>query len=74
MAAKALVIGRGVLVAPTAMTRLIVATVPFEMIPEFEPETIHVYVPEVPEQLRVLEAAVDAAPGAAEIDKTLAVG
>jgi hypothetical protein len=63
-----------VVVTPTAMTIFIVATVPFEMIPEFEPETIQVYVPDDPEQLKVLEALVDAAPGIAEIDTTLAVG
>lgn len=74
MAANALVIGVDVVVTPTAMTIFIVATVPFEMIPEFEPETIQVYVPEDPEQLKVLDALVDAAPGVAEIDTTLAVG
>lgn len=74
MAANALVIGMDVVVTPTAMTIFIVATVPFEMIPEFEPETIQVYVPDDPEQLKVLEALVDAAPGIAEIDTTLAVG
>ena len=74
MAANALVIGMDVVVTPTAMTIFIVATVPFEMIPEFEPETIQVYVPEDPEQLKVLDALVDAAPGIAEIDTTLAVG
>ena len=61
-------------VTPTAITSVTTATVPFEMIPAFEPETIHVYVPEVPEQLKVLEALVDAVPGVAEIDTTLAVG
>jgi len=74
VAANALVIGVDVVVTPTAMTIFIVATVPFEMIPEFEPETIQVYVPEDPEQLKVLDALVDAAPGVAEIDTTLAVG
>jgi hypothetical protein len=42
VAANALVIGTDVVVTPTAMTIFIVATVPFEMIPEFEPETIQV--------------------------------
>jgi hypothetical protein len=73
-AAKLLLIGMGVVVAPTANTRFTTATVPFEMIPESDPDTIQLYVPTVPEQLRVLEALVDAAPAVAEIETTFAVG
>jgi hypothetical protein len=44
------------------------------MTPEFGPETTHVYLPEVPEQLKVLEALADAVPACADIDTTLAAG
>jgi hypothetical protein len=68
------VIGSEVLATPTAITKLIVATVPFAMIPAFEPDTKQVYVPAVPEQFNALDALVDAVPATAEIDTTLVVG
>jgi hypothetical protein len=63
-----------VVVTPTAMVRFTTATVPFEMIPEVEPDTTQLYVPALPEQLRVFAALVDAAPAVAEIETTLVVG
>ena len=61
-------------VAPAAMVRFITATIPFEMIPESEPDTIQVYVPVLPKQLRVFEEPVEAVPGVAEMEATLAAG
>jgi len=63
-----------VVVAPTAMVRFTTATVPFEMVPPFEPDTIQLYVPAPPEQLSVCVALLNAAPAVAEMETTLAVG
>ena len=63
-----------VVVTPTAMVKFITATVQFEMIPAVDPDTIQLYVPALPEQVRALEALVDAAPTVAEMETTLAVG
>jgi hypothetical protein len=63
-----------VVVTPTAMVRFSTATVPFEMIPEVEPDRTQLYVPALPEQLTVFEALVDAAPAVAEMETTLAAG
>jgi hypothetical protein len=73
-AAKPLVIGIDVEVALVVMTRFSTATLPFEMMPAFMPETKHVYVPVPTRQLSVLPAADDAAPAVAEIEATLAGG
>ena len=63
-----------VVVTPTAMVRFTTATTPLEMMSEFDPDTIQLYVPALPEQLMVLDALVDAAPAVAEMETTLAVG
>jgi hypothetical protein len=63
-----------VVVTPTAMVRFTTATTPFEMIPALAPDKIQLYVPALPEQLRVLEALVAEAPAVAEMEITLAAG
>jgi hypothetical protein len=73
-AAKLLPIAIEVLMTSTAMVRSTTATVPFEMVPEFMPDTRQVYLPEPGKQFKVLEALLDAAPAVAEIEATLAAG
>ena len=73
-AAKLLLIGIEVEVRPSAMVRFTTATTPFEMIPEFMPDTIQVYVPAPGKQLKVLNALIDAVPAVAETETTLAGG
>jgi hypothetical protein len=58
-------------VGVVATVRLIIATVPFAMIPASVPETTHVYTPEPAAQVTVLPAAVAAVPGLAEMVRTL---
>ena len=73
-AARLLLIAIEVMVKPTDMVRFTTATVPFEMIPEFMPDTTQVYVPKPGKQFKLLEALLDAAPAVAEIAATLAAG
>lgn len=57
-----------------AIVRFTTATVPFEMIAEFMADTRHLYVPLPGKQFSVLEALMEAVPGVAEIETTLAAG
>ena len=63
-----------VLLAPAAMVRLTVATTPFEMMPEFNPEATQLYAPVRAKHANVLPAAVRAAPALTEIEVTLEAG
>jgi hypothetical protein len=69
-----LLIPMAVVVSPAAMVRLTTAMAPFEMIPAFIAEASQVYAPETPLQLKVLPAAVRAAPAVTEMATTLAGG
>jgi hypothetical protein len=73
-AAMPLVTAIVVLIAPGAINRLMTATVPFDIVPAFMPETRHVYVPTPAVQFSVLLALVAAAPTIAEMEATLVEG
>jgi hypothetical protein len=62
------------LLTPDANESVTTATVPFEILPAFMPDTRQVYAPEAATQLIVLDALVAAVPALAEMETTLLGG
>jgi len=68
--ARALVMPIDVVLTPGAKVKLITATVPFAIVLEFMPETMHVYPPDPANHANVFEAPVATAPALTEKEVT----